>query len=144
MPARRYVFLDPDGVAGGTGWLYAVVRAETGVIYQQQYGGTACRHGEVEGFLVPVFGPKGFGQLRELFVGHFGGSGTWNYHWQDDELEFLRRAVQGIGYWASDKSGAGCASPLQLDEQHLRETDEAWVPVSTPHGPGVLIWLNSD
>src|SRR6185312_14640893 len=70
MPARRYVSLDPDGMAGGTGWLHVVVRAQTGVIYQQQYGGTACRQGQVEGFLVPVFGPKGLSQLRELFEEH--------------------------------------------------------------------------
>jgi Family of unknown function (DUF6210) len=57
MPTRWYVSLDPEGMAGGTGWLYVVVRAQTGVIYQQQYGGTACRQGQAEGFLVPVFGP---------------------------------------------------------------------------------------
>lgn len=32
-------------------------------IYQQQYGGIACRQGQVEGFLVPVFGPKGLSQI---------------------------------------------------------------------------------
>ncbi len=116
MPKRWYVSLDPDAMAGGTGWLYVVVRAETGVIYQQQYGGTACRQGQVEGFLVPVFGPKGLSLLRELFEGHFGGAGTWRYRWQADEL----------------------------DEQHLSEADEAWIPVRTPDGPGILVWFNSD
>ncbi len=57
MTARRYVFLDPDGMAGGAGWLYVMVGARTGDFYQQQYGGTACRQGQVEGFMVPVFGP---------------------------------------------------------------------------------------
>jgi hypothetical protein len=56
-------------MADGTGWLYVVVRAQTGVFYRQQYGGTACRQGEVEGFLVPVLGPASFVQLRELFEG---------------------------------------------------------------------------
>jgi hypothetical protein len=144
MPTRWYVSLDPDGIAGGTGWLYVVIRAQTGVIYQQQYGGTACRQGQVEGFLVPVFGPKGLSQLRELFEEHFRSAGTWNYTWQPDEVERLRKAVGGVGYWASDESGDASASPLQLDEQHLREADEAWVPVRTPHGPGILAWPNSD
>ena len=65
MTARRYVSLDPDGMAGGTGWLYVVVRAQTGVFYKQQYGGTACRQGQVEGFLVPVYGPDSLTGLRE-------------------------------------------------------------------------------
>jgi hypothetical protein len=38
MAARRYVVLDPDGMADGTGWLYVVMRAQTGIFYQQQYG----------------------------------------------------------------------------------------------------------
>jgi uncharacterized protein DUF6210 len=143
VAARRYVFLDPDGMAGGTGWLYVVVRAETGVIYQQQYGGTACRQGQVEGFLVPVFGPESLGQLRELFEGHFRGSGTWNYRWKDKEMRSLRRAVEGICYWAGDALDA-TPHPLQLDEHQLSDADEAWVPVLTPDGPGILVWFNSD
>jgi hypothetical protein len=86
IPTWWYVSLDPDGWLAGAGWLYVVVRAETGVIYQQQYGGTACRQGRVEGFLVPVFGLKGLSLLRELFEGHFGGAGTWSYRWQADEV----------------------------------------------------------
>ncbi len=144
MPTRRYVFLDPDGMAGGTGWLYVVVRAQTGVFYQQQYDGTACRHGEVEGFLVPLFGPDSLSQLRELFEGHFRGTGTWNYRWQDDEADSLRKAVAGISYWASDELGAATPCPLQLDEQQLRDADEAWIAVRTPEGPGILLRFNSD
>ena len=34
------------------------------------------------------------------------------------------------------------ASPL--DESRILEADEAWIPVITPHGPGVLVWPNSD
>ncbi|MEV6241519.1 DUF6210 family protein [Lentzea sp. NPDC051838] len=48
----KRVFLDPDGTEHD--WLYVVVRAQTGVAYEQQYGGTANRLGEVEGYLVPV------------------------------------------------------------------------------------------
>jgi Family of unknown function (DUF6210) len=130
-------------MAGETDWMYVVIRTQTCAVYQQQYGGTACRQGQVEGLMVPVFGPKGLSQLRELFEGHFRGAGTCNYTWQADEVERLREAVGGVGYWASDESGDGSASPLQLDEQQLREADEAWVPVRTPHGPGVLVWPNS-
>ncbi|MGW2742114.1 DUF6210 family protein [Streptomyces sp. NPDC001450] len=34
--------------------------------------------------------------------------------------------------------------PLALDETRLAEVDEAWVPVVTPDGPGVLVRENSD
>lgn len=141
MSARRYVFLDPDGMAGGR--LYAVVRAQTGVFYRQQYGGTACRQGQVEGFLVPVFGPDSLVQLRELFEGHFAGAGTWNYRWRDEEIDSLRRSVEAICYWVCDELDE-TPQPLRLDEQHLADADEAWVPVLTPDGPGVLVWFNSD
>jgi hypothetical protein len=143
VASRRYVFLDPDGMAGGTGWLYVVVRAQTGVFYQQQYGGTACRHGQVEGFLVPVFGPDSLAGLRDLFEGHLLGAGTWNYQWRDDDLGNLRTLVRGICYWACD-GVTETPHGLQLDEQQLSDADEAWIPVLTPDGPGVLVWFNSD
>lgn len=145
MSARRFIFLDPDGLAGGTGWvwMYVVVHAGTGVFYQQQYGGTTCRQGQVEGFLVPLFSPDSLGRLRELFEGHFRGAGTWNHQWQDDETDRLRMAVEGIRYWTGDGLNE-TPSPLRLDEQSLRDADEAWVPVLTPDGPGTLVWFNSD
>ncbi|MFD9003063.1 DUF6210 family protein [Streptomyces sp. NPDC059582] len=33
---------------------------------------------------------------------------------------------------------------MRLDENRIRDTDEAWVPVITPDGPGLLLWANSD
>ncbi|MGO4755221.1 DUF6210 family protein, partial [Streptomyces sp. 2MCAF27] len=33
---------------------------------------------------------------------------------------------------------------LRLDEGRLAEADEAWIPVTTPDGPGELLWCNSD
>ena len=139
---RRFVFLDPDGTSGG-GWLYVVVRADTGVLYQQQYGGTACRQGQVEGFLVPLSGPAELAALRDLFEGRFRGAGTWNHAWSDDERHRLREIVGSLGYWTSDGTTEE-PHALRLDESRLSETDEAWVPVRTPDGPGVLLWFNSD
>ncbi|WP_422100041.1 DUF6210 family protein [Thermomonospora catenispora] len=40
-------------MAGAEGWLYVVVEAPTGVVYHQQYGGSACRQGRVEGVFRP-------------------------------------------------------------------------------------------
>ncbi|WP_377267024.1 DUF6210 family protein [Peterkaempfera sp. SMS 1(5)a] len=142
MSSRHFVFLDPDGSSGG-GWLYAVVEAETGVLYQQQYGGTACRQGQVEGFLVPLVAPDGLDALRTLFEKDFRGAGTHDHMWADDEQNRLREIVGTVRYWACDGK-AEKPHHLRLDETRMRETDEAWVPVITPDGPGVLTWYNSD
>ncbi|BBC29284.1 hypothetical protein SGFS_005780 [Streptomyces graminofaciens] len=83
--SKRYVFLDPDGSGADQGWVYVIVAAPTGVVYQVQGGGFCCIPYEQEGYLLPLFG-------------------------------------RGL----------------------LSEVDEAWVPVVTPDGPGVLVWENSD
>jgi hypothetical protein len=142
MSARRYVFLDPDG-SGGDTWLYVVVEAATGVYYQQQYGGTACRQGEVEGFLVPVAADDALAALRRLFEHDFRGAGTRNRTWAKNEWERLRQIVGIIPYWACDGQMEE-PHDLRLDDDRADEADEAWVPVLTPDGPGVLLWCNSD
>jgi hypothetical protein len=141
MSSRRFVFLDPDGTADG--WLYVIVRAGTGVFYQQQYGGLACRQGQIEGFLVPMAAVDGLDALRELFEKHFRGAGTGDHAWSDDERDRLARIVGGIFYWACDGNNEE-PHALRLDESRLREADEAWVPVLTPDGSGTLVWSNSD
>jgi hypothetical protein len=142
MRARRYVCLDPDGMADSA-WLFVVVSEKTGVVYQQQYGGTACRQGQMEGFLVPVAASAVLPGLRDLFERHFRGAGTWNHTWPQAEREVLRRLVGEIVYWASD-GVAEEPSCLRLDEGRIRQADEAWVPVVTQDGVGVLVWANSD
>ncbi|MFB4318684.1 DUF6210 family protein [Actinomadura sp. 21ATH] len=141
MGYGRYVFLDPGGTGGYR--LHVIVEAPTGVVYQQQYGGTACRQGELEGFLVPVHGPGALDALRRLFEKHFRGAGTWNHAWRDEERRTLREAVEAIPYWACDGENEE-PHPLRLDENRMPDADEAWVPVATPDGPGVLVWPNSD
>ncbi|MFF9573324.1 DUF6210 family protein [Streptomyces sp. NPDC014685] len=46
-------------------------------------------------------------------------------------------------YWASDGHMEELHT-LRLDGSRFRDADEAWVPVITPDGPGVLLWANSD
>ncbi|WP_052391631.1 DUF6210 family protein [Streptomyces sp. NRRL B-24484] len=120
-----------------------VVEARTGIAHQQQYGGTACRRGQVEGFPVPLFDRTGPDALRELFEQPFRGAGTWNRAWSEDERGGLRESVGAVRYWACDGTSE---EPHRLwpDECRIREVDEAWVPVITPDGPGVLVWSNSD
>ncbi|MFE7398808.1 DUF6210 family protein [Streptomyces sp. NPDC057557] len=141
VSSRRFVTLDQDGTADG--WLHVVVEASTGIVYQQQYGGHMCRQGRTEGFLVPVFGPDALDALRQLFEEDFAGAGTWNYSWPDGKRARLRGIIEGIPYWASDGHTEDLHT-LRLDESRIRDADEAWVPVITPDGPGVLLWANSD
>lgn len=142
MSTPRHVFLDPDGTFGYD-WLYAIVRAPTGVFYQQQYGGTACRHGKVQGFLVPVFNPDALEAFRELFEKELGGSGMHNRSWSEGAIARLREGVADIRYWACDGRDEE-PHELRLDEGRMGEANEAWIPVTTPDGPGVLVWSNSD
>lgn len=136
------MFLDPDGATGG-GWLHVVVEADTGVVYQQQYGGTACQQGRVEGFLVPLFGPDALDALRELFERDLRGAGTRACGMPDSMLDRLREIIGTIRYWSCDGTTEE-PHDLRLDESRALEVDEAWVPVLTPDGTGVLVWFNSD
>lgn len=131
----KRVFLDPDGSA--VAWLYVVVRAPTGVTYEQQYGGHATLQGLVEGFLVPVAAPEALAELRQLFERRLRGCGVSGGGFRDEHLLRLREIVGTIRYWASDE-------PALLVFEEGEHFDEAWVPVRTPDGPGVLVWRNSD
>jgi hypothetical protein len=140
VTGTRHVSLDPDGLAG----LCVLVAAPTGVVYHHQYGGTACRQGRLEGFLVPLAAFGALDELREIFEVHLDSVGTWNYHWPEDELEHLRRVITDVPYWASTDGQSEEPKPLILDETRLAEADEAWIPVTTPDGAAMLIWPNSD
>jgi hypothetical protein len=50
--------------------------------------------------------------------------------------------VEALPYWTCDEGETRVS--LRLDESRLEEVVEAWVPVLTPDGPGVLVWENCD
>lgn len=93
--------------------------------------------------IVPIAGADALDSLRHLFEKDFRGAGTWDYPWPDQERDRLRKIVSGISYWASDGDSEQ-PHALRLDESRIRDADEAWIPVLTPDGRGVLVWLNSD
>ncbi|MFC8829720.1 DUF6210 family protein [Streptomyces sp. NPDC057137] len=135
--SARFVFIDPDGTGGD--WAHVVVEAPTGVFYQQEYGGTSRRQGQAEGYLVPVAGASaGIDALAELFA-VFRGGGAGGHAWAETELDALRAAVGAVRFWACD-GAAETPHPLRLDESRLPEADDAWLPVRTPDGPGLLVW----
>jgi hypothetical protein len=124
-------------------WMAVLVPASTGVSYSNQTGGVACRPREIEGYSVPVFDREGHDSLRSIFEETLGGSGTYRgVTWTGQMLDDLRVAVAHV---RMDSSQGGYGEvPLTLDESRLGEIDEAWVPVTSPDGPAILIWENSD
>jgi hypothetical protein len=149
MSAKRYILLDFEELR-----LCTLIPAATGVVYQQQYGGHACRQGQVEGYLLPVSALRGgdceesVTALRDIFEVELVGWG-----WHDDAahahlLTRLREAVAKIATEAPGQTPDDLLSrgwqPLALDESRLGDLDEAWVPVRTAHGQGTLVWSNSD
>ncbi|MEU9989585.1 DUF6210 family protein [Streptomyces sp. NPDC048045] len=140
---RRYVFLDPDGTGMDQGWVFVVVAAPTGVVYQVQGGGFRCVRYEQEGYLIPLLGRGLDEELKEIFVGELKGRGSRGLDWPPDLLARLGKAVAFHVYGSANRDDPFPA-PLALDGTRLAGIDEAWVPVVTPDGPGVLVWENSD
>jgi uncharacterized protein DUF6210 len=131
-------------------WLLLVVRAPTGVAYEQQYGGYVCNHVEVEGFLVPVCQPQVLAKLREAFADpRLGGRGILGTQgWPEKQLQDFIRDVESIvstiGYRTTSEEPLRDVPVVALDRERVHELDEAWVPVRTPDGPGYVAWVNSD
>lgn len=138
----REVVLVPDAEEDEP-FLAVVVRHPTGVRYHQQYGGTACLQGSVEGYAVHVeFPARALAELVPLFVDELRGAGVGRRD-RAMVVERVRPVVAGLRYTvvAGDEwREAG----MRLDEERVEELDEAWVPVVTDGGPGVLMWGNSD
>ena len=55
----------------------------------------------------------------------------------------IRGAVSLLVMMSSTRLG-NPEMQIELDESRFYEIDEAWVPVATPDGPGILTWENSD
>ena len=81
--------------------------------------------------------------LKAIFVGELKGHGSRGLAWPQERLERLRSAVAFHVYGSRNRDDS-FPEPLALDESRLTEVDEAWVPVVTQDGPGVLVWDNSD
>jgi hypothetical protein len=138
----RQVFVNPSAFLMHP-WMAVLVAAPTGVTYTNQTGGFATTPRQIEGYYVPVFDQEGLDLLRSIFEGTLGGAGTYRgVTWTGPMLDDLRVAVARV---RMDSSAGGPSEvPLILDESRLDESDEAWVPVTSPDGPGILIWENSD
>ncbi len=127
----------------GPPWIAVIVEALTGVIYENQTGGVRCLPRRMEGYYVPVHVEQGLQRLRHAFEVSLGGSGTTQLGLPVDVLEEVRAAVSMLIMMSSTRPG-NPEMPISVDDSRLNEIDEAWVPVTTPDGPGILTWENSD
>lgn len=147
----RFVYLDPDGTAPE--WLTLVMRSDTGVVYGTQCAGLATEQRFVEGYLVLLGGSKynlddgpiDVPALRDVF--HEGDACKWGWAGSvlpSERQAQLSRLVEGIPYWQCDMHEPGRKYSISLDTARLAEVAEAWIPVRTPDGPGVLLYQNCD
>nr|WP_232337404.1 DUF6210 family protein [Deinococcus arboris] len=139
-----YIFLDPDGAEGSGAAV--VVQAPTGVTYASQVGGHANEARSVEGFAVPVFTPQHVQALVRMFGRYHGNPpypGTPFNGWTEKDLNDLSDIVAQIPLWRTTRASDERAF-LAFDRTRLDELTEAWMPVLTAYGPGILIHENCD
>jgi hypothetical protein len=138
-----HVFIDPAGTHN-TGD-YVLVFAKTGVTYEVQCGGYACQHQTAEGFLVSVGPAAAATALDDWFATEFRGHcHSPERDWTLERIERLVILVNAISCWKRDADGEDRPEFLVLDRARLEQCVEAWIPVITPMGPGVLVRENSD
>ena len=142
MPSYR-VFLDPDGT-WAKNWLAVVVEAKTGVVYANQCAGLSNEIREIEGFLVPLDGLKfkpEDGHLQpQKFTAlfHETGACVGDRHPTSKLVAVLEKLVQQVPFWVCDGKDDERLQ-LKLDLRRSSSIAEAWVPVITPIGLGILM-----
>jgi hypothetical protein len=142
---KKYVFIDPDGSLKN--WLFVIVEAQTGVIYMNQCEGYLTSGREAEGFLIPLNGANDANKLVDFFAKYRGyPSGILSEsNCAEDELDNLSDIVSQIPIWFSQNGSIEDERTfLKLDYERIQELTEAWVPVITPYGKGILIFENCD
>jgi hypothetical protein len=117
---RRYIDLEADSPL-------VIVRAPTGIVYEHEYGGEMHLRSQVEGYLVPLDGDAA--ELRAAVA-----EGRTEQALQETIFTASAHTTEGMSF--VDRV------PLVLDESG-GDPLEAWVPVLTPDGPGVLVWGNT-
>lgn len=108
---------------------FLFVEAVTGVTYENQVGGHACLHAQIEGYVVPICGP--FLELQKLFTEQkYGG-------WCENGIDAID-ADHIDQFMTSVNAGA------LVDRSRLAESREAWIPITYNQETGFLTWSNSD
>ena len=141
-----HVFLNPDGTQKLG--LFVIVEHPTGVTYAQQCAGFSNDLRTIEGFLIPVADRDDAQRVFDWFWARFRGNCYPNcVEWTDEFISQLRELVAQIPCWMTHSDGPEGVDQrlfLQLDLDRINECVEAWVPVITPYGRGILTFENSD
>ncbi|AGC44980.1 hypothetical protein MYSTI_03674 [Myxococcus stipitatus DSM 14675] len=151
--ATHNVFLDPAGTSPFG--LAVIVLAPTGVTYEHQCEGLMTSTRAAEGFLVPVpsndYDPEANeafdveGALLGFFHKEFRGNPPPLEEWRQGQVESLAQVVSRVPFWSTPTGSAPSELlHLSLDLDRIAEATEAWVPVTTPYGPGILVFQNCD
>lgn len=148
----RLVYLDPDGTFAP--WLGVVIRHPTGIVYGQQCAGVRTEQRLVEGYFIPLGGasfdfsedPIDVSQLSAVFHDP---DGSCPAPTGDDlsptALTRLGKAIRRIPcWWTPDLGDGDVRASIDLDLSRTTEMAEAWIPVTTPHGAGILLTPNCD
>ena len=144
---KTHVYIDPNGT--GEFGLLVVVEAPTGVVYWHQCAGYMCSQHHAEGFVVPLADREAADEIIAFFAREFSGwpppSGP-EEPWNERNLAELEGIVAKIPYWQRnpERRPDEKRCPLKLDRSRVEEITEAWVPVVTLDGPGILVFENSD
>lgn len=143
---KKYIFIDPDGTFDN--WIYLLVENQTNIVYSSQCNGTDNEIRYLEGFLIPIGGDVydvGMNQKIDIdrFVNIF--KKKSKFQTNNFNIEELKKIIENITIWYSEEiDGNDVRNYLMLNESRINEAVEAWIPVLTPWGDGVLVWKNSD
>ena len=140
---KKYVLIDPDGTANVG--LCLVIEQETGVEYGHQCGGVATEIKSIEGFLIPL----GMKDIEQDIAKFFWKEFKENCHnpnnaWPVDQIEKLSKLISKIPDWQCDKIENDKKAFLKLDVERIDDCVEAWIPILSVHGRGMLLFRNSD
>ena len=141
----KHVVLDPDGTVDYG--LVVIVEADTKVTYHQQCAGLLTEARSVEGFLIPVAGRVAAQKIFDWFWSEFKGNcypSQFSTLWTQERTARLGELVAEIPCWHFDGGVRDKRDGLRLDTEIMHECVEAWIPVVTPYGRGILALRNSD
>ena len=145
---KQRIFLDPDGT--WPEWIGVIVESPTGVVYCHQCAGLLNDQRALEGFYVPLGGrlvdadDEVISSARLTRIFHRSGSCGSGRPLKDRWFEELTKEVCRLPFWWQDKDGTDHRGNLFIKESSKVDAVEAWVPVETPLGRGVLVWGNCD
>jgi hypothetical protein len=115
-----------------------------------QCAGAATDERLVEGYFIPLGCWRDgegirLGALNEVF--HDGDACRWGYQASSLPAERFRKLgalVEGVPYWRCFLGGHDDKRSIRLDGNRIDEMAEAWIPVNTPDGEGILVYKNCD